>query len=167
MLNIIILIVILIGLTLHRYLTIFYEQGRLPYQMGFLVFATSFIILYFVNFIWMFGIIIGVILALLTLFQLVYSTLLWPFLIPSLVSIYKKDELPLVNSVAYAIWSIVLPVLALLTIFNFFISDYLALWNTIFPIINENYSLTIIIFIVVILSGNIIRRYYMRWLLSN
>lgn len=73
MLSLIILILIVVGLVIHRYLTIFGEQGMLPYAMDFLMFANIFSIIYLVNFIWVFGFVLGIIIAVLTFLQIVFA----------------------------------------------------------------------------------------------
>jgi len=176
MLNIIILFTILIGLIIHRYLTAFWEQRKLPYPMGFLMFANLFAVLYLINFIWMFGIIIGIIISILTFFQITYSTLLWPFLLPWLVKInkqlsprpitLKQPTIPKANILAYGLWSYIVLGLVILTILNFLISDYMSLSKTIIKLFNENYiSLAVIITGTVIVS-NFVRNYIMRKFIS-
>ena len=173
MLNIIILFTILIGLIIHRYSTFFWEQGMLPYSMGFLMFANLFVVLYLINFIWIFGIIIGIIISILTFFQITYSTLLWPFLLPWLIKInkqlspwprtFKRPIIPKTNILAYGLWSYVVLGLAILTILNFLISDYMSLSETTIKLFNENY----ILLVVVIIVSNFIRNYIMKKFISS
>lgn len=157
MLNTIILLMIFIALILHRHLTAFWEEGRLPYSMGFLLFANILVILYLINFIWMFGIIIGIIISVLTFFQLVYATLLWPFSVPWLIGIYKKNDIPRVNLLIYGTWSFIVLGIGILTVLNFFISDYMLLWNNMMTILNESYFSLLIIVIGIVAISNIIR----------
>lgn len=100
MMNIAVIILVLIGLVVHRYLSGFWEQGQLPYSMGFLFFANLFALVYLVSFIWMFGIIGGIITTLLCYFQIVYSAGLWVFSIPGLINMHKSldnFQIPKVN----------------------------------------------------------------------
>ena len=162
MLNIIILLTILIGLIIHRYSTSFWEQKMLPYSMGFLTFANLLVVLYLINFIWMFGILAGIIISILTFFQIIYSTLLWPFLLPWLMSIYKKPIIPKVNLLAYGSLSFIVFGLGILTILNFFISDYRSFAETIMKLFNNNYMLLAEVMIGIVIVSNIVRIYIMR-----
>ena len=55
MLTVTILVLILVGLAVHRDLSAYWEKGLLPYPAGFVIFAQMFALLYLVNFAWMFG----------------------------------------------------------------------------------------------------------------
>jgi len=161
MLNIIILFIILIGLIIHRYLSFFWEEGFLPYSMGFQIFATLFMVLCAINYIWMFGFWIGIVVFLLTFFQLIYASYLWPFLLPSLISILKKSTIPRVSVTVYGLWSFVVLGLIMLTILNFFVSDYMSLLETIVGVFNYNYKLIGLLLIGSMIIGNIVRSYIM------
>ena len=125
--NAIIFIVILINLIIHRYLSSYWEQGLLPYGAGFTLFANLLAVIYLFNFIWHFGFIFGIILSLLCFFQIIYSSFLWPFLLPWLKSTYKRNEFPPVNPYAYGIWSHMIIGLLILTVVNLFITDFKSL----------------------------------------
>ena len=164
MLNIIILILIIIGLIIHRYLTNFWEQGKLPYAMGFLMFANIFSLIYLVNFVWMFGFIVGIIIAALTFFQIVFASFLWPFLLPQLISIHQEQpssklfsKLTNVNQITYGSWSFLVIGLGLLTIINFFVSDFASVTKTIVEFFDGNYIAPIFWLISIALVSNIIR----------
>lgn len=166
MLSIIIVILIIIGLIVHRYLTNFWEQGMLPYAMGFLMFANIFSIIYLVNFVWMFGFVLGIIIAALTFFQIIFASFLWPFLLPQLISIHKDQpssklfsKLTNVNPFIYGSFSFLVISLGLLTIVNFFVSDYASLTNTIVEFFDGNYITPILWVVGIAVVSNIIRSY--------
>jgi len=156
MLNITIIIVILLGLIVHRYLTTFWEQEHLPYPMGFLFFANSFAIIYLVSFIWMLGIIGGTVVALLCFLQVVYSAGLWVFSLPVLISMHKRLDnftIPKVNPFVYGGFSFLVIIVAILTVINFFFSPYKSIWK----FMGENIWSPIIIFLGILVVGNIAR----------
>lgn len=160
MINLVIIILILIGLILHRYLTMFYEQGSLPYSMGFLIYANIFMAIYIAHFIWMFGMLGGIVIALLTIFQVIYSAFLWIFLLPALDSMFKKTflaELPKVNLAAYGAWAILVVSLGILLIINFFISDYKSALTATRALVGDDYILFWIVLIGSLIAGNFIR----------
>lgn len=153
MLSIIIVVLILVGLTVHRYLSLFWEQGLLPYSMGFLFFANLFAGLYLINFIWMFGWLSGVIIFFLTYFQAIYSAGLWIFLLPGLLSIHRNLTMPKVNPIAYGGFSFLVVILGVLTVINFPVSRYMSIWK----ILDYNYKMFAFIFFVVLAVGNVAR----------
>jgi len=154
MLNIAIIVFILFGLIVHRYLTTFWEQGQLPYSMGFLFFANSFALTYLVSFIWMFGIIGGIVVALLCFLQVVYSAGLWVFSLPGLISMHKSLDnftIPKVNPLVYGGFSFIVIIVAILTVINFFVSPYKSMWE----LMGENVWTPILIFLGILVVGNI------------
>ena len=152
-LNIVIITLILAGLTLHRYLSAFWEQGQLPSPSGFLFFANFFALVYLVSFIWMFGWIPGTILALLCYLQAVYSAGLWVFSLPSLISTSKGLNLPRVNKTAYGGFSLIVIAVAVLTLFNVFISPYESVWESI-----DDHRWTVgLVFVGLLIIGNVAR----------
>ena len=151
--NITIIVLILIGLTIHRYLSSFWEQGILPYSIGFILFANLFAILYLVAFIWMFGLIAGIIISVLTYFQVVYSAGLWVFSLPWLVSMHRNIAVPRVNPMVYGGFSLLVIILGVLTTANFFISQYMSIWD----VLGHNYTMAALVFVVVLILGNIVR----------
>jgi len=153
MMNITIIVLILIGLTIHRYLSSFWEQGMLPYSIGFILFANLFAILYLVAFIWMFGSVAGIIISVLAYFQVVYSTGLWVFSLPWLVSMHRNIAVPRVNPMVYGGFSFLVIVLGVLTAANFFISQYMSIWD----VLGHNYKMAALVFVVVLILGNIVR----------
>jgi len=183
MLSIIIIALILVGLTVHRYLSGFYEQGMLPYSNGFLVFANFFALTYLVSFIWTFGIVAGVIVALLCFFQVTHSAVLWIFLIiPHLLNMQKVSNirknpsfsppvmtegmavtsLPKVNLfalnlrmnlLAYEGFCFLILIVTVLTSVNFFVSPYKIMWN----LIGKDFWTTLIVFAGVLFLGNVAR----------
>jgi len=157
MLNIIIIVLILIGLTIHRYLTTFWEQGRLPYSAGFTTFANLFALIYLVSFIWMFGAVAGIIISILCYFQIVYSAILWLFLLPFLLSMYgtprNSTVPPQVNPFIYGGFSFIVIILGVLTIVNFFISEY----KSILELSDGNYWTPVLSFLAILIVGNVAR----------
>lgn len=158
MLDIIIIFLIFVGLITHRYLTEFWEQGILPYSMGFLTFANFFTVIYLINFIWMFGILVGIGVFLLTIFQIIYGSYLWPFLLP-LINIHKKPTITKVNPFIYGAWLYVVIGVGLLTVLNFFVSDYGSLLNNIKELFDNNYATLAFWLIGTMIAGNLIRSY--------
>ncbi len=154
MLNIIIIVLILTGLTFHRYLTTFWEQGLLPYPFGFTTFANLFALIYLVSIIWMFGAVAGIIISIMCYFQIVYSAVLWLFLLPFLLSMYgtrPKLTIPQVNPFIYGGFSFIVVILGALTIVNFFNSEY----KSILEQVNLwTFGLSLI---VILLVGNVAR----------
>ena len=166
MLSIIIFILIIIGLIIHRYLSNFWDQGRLSYAMGFLMFANIFHVIYLVNFIWIFGFVLGIIIAALTFFQIVFASFLWPFFLPQMISIYKDQppsklfsKLTNANPFIYGFFPFLIIGLGLLTIINFFVSDYSSLTKTIVEFFDGNYIMPILWVIGIAIVSNIIRSY--------
>lgn len=154
MLNFAIIILVLVGLIVHRYLSGFWEQGQLPYSFGFLFFANSFAIIYLVSFIWMFGIIGGIIVALLCYFQVVYSAGLWVFSLPGLINMHKSFdnlEIPKVNPLVYGGFSFLVIIVEILTVINFFVSPYKFTWE----LMGDNLLIPILIFLGILVIGNI------------
>ena len=153
MLNIAIIALILVGITVHNYLSSYWEQGLLPYSIGFLFFANSFALVYLVSFIWMFGIVAGIIIALLCFLQLVYSAGLWIFIIPWLININRNFAIPRVNPLIYGGFSFLVEIVAILTVVNFFVSPYKSMWE----LMGENVWTPILIFFGVLVVGNVAR----------
>ena len=153
MLNIAIIALILVGITVHRYLSTFWKHGQLPYSMGFLFFANSFALVYVVSFIWMFGIVAGIIIALLCFLQIVYSAGLWIFSIPWLINMHRNSAIPKVNPLGYGGFSFLVIIVAILTVLNFFVSPYKSMWE----LMGENVLTPILIFLGVLVVGNVAR----------
>ena len=183
MLSIIIIALILVGLTVHRYLSGFYEHGMLPYSNGFLVFANFFTLTCLVSFIWTFGIMAGVIVALMCFFQIPYHAVLWIFIIiPNLLnkqaarnirknpsfsppvmtegmavtSLPKVNLFPLnlrMNLLAYEGFCFLVLIVTVLTAVNFFVSPYKIMWI----LIRKDVWTIIVVFAGVLFLGNVAR----------
>jgi len=153
MLDIIIIVLILIGLTTHRYLSAYWEQEMLPYPMGFLVFANLFAIIYLISFIWMFGLLAGIIISVLIYSQTVYSAGFWIFLIPWLQKVHRSPTFPQVNPTVYGGFSLLVIILGVLTAVNFFFSQYRSLWES----LGYNFKIPALIFLSVLIVGNVVR----------
>jgi hypothetical protein len=122
--------------------------------MGFLLFANSFAITYLVSFIWMFGIIGGIVVALLCFLQVVYSAGLWVFSLPGLISMHKSLDnftIPKVDPLVYGGFPFIVIVVAILTLINFFVSPYKSMWE----LTGENVWTLILIFFGILVAGNI------------
>jgi len=167
MLDIIILFLILVGLVIHRYLTSFWEQGMLSYSMGFLTFANIFTVIYLINYIWIFGLAVGIAIFLLTFFQVIYGSFLWPFLLPQLISIHKRTTIPKVSTLVYGSWSYIVICLGLLTIVNFFVSDYASLASNIIEFLGGSYITPALWLVGTMILANLIRSYIMSKYLKN
>lgn len=137
--DIVILIFILILLTFHRFLTVFWEQGNLPYAAGFLMFNTMFTICFFINFVHWFGFLIGLIIAFLTLFQITFFIFIRPMLFLMLqwytrftdcfdtYSFSGSSPKMKFNKQAFLVqglWSTSVPILLVLTIINLFVGKF-------------------------------------------
>lgn len=158
--NITIIILILIGLIIHRYLSAFWEQKILPYPKGFTFISSLFALLYTINFIRMFGFWIGLLISALCFFQLVYSTFLWPFLLPSLKNILSNNTITKVNLFVYSIcWNSGVILILILTIINLFIAEYKEFLELLKSFIDTK-NITIIS--ILIISSNIIRGIVMK-----
>lgn len=156
MFHIVIICLILMGLVLHRYLTNFYEQGTLPYSAGFLFFANAFALIYFVGFVWMFGIIAGTVVALLCFLQIVYSSGLWIFSLPWLISMHKSIdnfEVPTVSPLVYGSFSFLVMFIAVLVGIDIYASSYKSVWE----LIGNNVWEVIIVLLGIVLIGNLVR----------
>lgn len=153
MLNIIIILLILVGLTVHRYLSSFWDQGILPYPMGFLVFGNLFVILYLANFVWIFGLLAGIIISAMCFLQLVYSAVLWIVSLPWVIRIQRDPTILRVNPMIYGGFSFLVFLLGVLTVANFNVSPYMSIWQ----LIGENAIIYAIIFVVVLIIGNLAR----------
>ena len=162
MVSVIILILILFCLVIHRYLTAFWEDGILPYPGGFTTLAILFFAIYLINYIWLFGFLVGIIIFILTFFQIIFSSYLWPFLLPSAINMEKELSIPKVNLFIYGIWSFIIIALGGLTILNFFISDYGYLLIKIEELSNNNYKTPILLLAGSMILGNLIRIYIMK-----
>ena len=141
-------------MVLFRYLDGFWDQGTLPYPMALSAFSNLFVLTYFVSFIWMFGIIGGIVIALLCLFQVMHSACLWIFLLPNLVETLKnldKFTIPKVNYLAYGGFSYIVVLVIILTGINFFVSSYKSMWT----LMGGNPWKPIIIFLCILIVGNI------------
>lgn len=161
MFNIVVIITILIGTAIHRYLTPFYEDKNLPYPVGFLVVANSFMLFYVIGFIWMFGFVTGIIVSALFIFSLIQSAIFWGFNVPSSIRIMKKFEYPKVNMAAYSSFLPVLLLAIILIIVNFFVSTY----KSAFELIKDDVMIYCASILGIVITGNIIRILFVRKIL--
>ena len=159
--DIIILIIIFIGLIIYRYLISFRETGNLPYAGGFNLYFKIFTILNFVSFIWIFGFVVGAIVALLSLFQIIYSSFLWPFLVPMIIYNQKEDialfQRRKPSILLYGGWNYLIIGLFILTIINFFVGHYSSMTDRILELFDGNYKIISMYVIIGIVAGNLLR----------
>lgn len=153
MLNLVIIALILVSLAVHRYLTTFWEQGTLPYPFGFIFFANSLIVVYLTSFIWIFGVIAGVVVSLLCFLQVVYTACLWIFSLPWLLSVHRNLTIPKVNPLVYGGFSFLVMAIAALTVVNFFVSPYKGMWD----LIGDNVWTIVAILSFILVVGNVVR----------
>jgi hypothetical protein len=153
MLNVIIIVLILVGLTVHRYLTGFWDRGVLPYSFGFIVFLKLFIVVYFVSFIWMFGIIAGIVISALCLLQVVHTAVLWVFSLPGLYRLCRTSTAPRLNRVVHGGFSFLILAIASLTVVNLFVSPYKGMWE----LIGDNVWTVGVVLGGILVVGNVVR----------
>jgi hypothetical protein len=153
-------------MVIFRYLDGFWEQGRLPYPIAFSLFSNIFALAYFTSFIWMFGVVGGLIISLLCFFQIVHSAFLWIFLLPNLISTFKSLDnriIPKVNALVYGGFSYLVVILMILTGVNVVVSPYKSMWR----LIEKNIWIPILIFLCILVVGNIMRVIVMSKFLKN
>ncbi|MDI6789990.1 MAG: hypothetical protein QME44_04785, partial [Thermodesulfobacteriota bacterium] len=150
MINAVIIVLVLVGSALHRYLSAYWEQGILPYSSGFLLFANLFALTYLIGFIWMFGAVPGIAITLLCYFQVVHSAGLWVFGLPWLIRMNKGLAFPTVNRTAYGSFSLVVIAVVILTALNFFISPYKSMWES----IGDHRWTVVLAFLGILIIGN-------------
>jgi len=161
--DIAILVIICIELIIHRHLSTFWEAGTLPYAHGFIFYFKIFNIISLVNFIWLFGFVNGIIVGLLAFFQIIFSSFLWPFLVPGLIRDNRKNDLKFIQSrrepskLLYGGWTYLMLGLLILTIINFFIGNYSSLTDRILELIDGNYKIVVVYVVIGIVAGNLLR----------
>lgn len=122
---------------IHKFLSIFWEQGNLPYNFGFTLFYMIFIISVAINSVHYFGWVSGIILTLLIISGIIYNLYLMP-IFSIFLNVYIKipgnfckDAIswgrPLVfNNFAYLIlglWGCLIPIFLICSIINLFMSE--------------------------------------------
>lgn len=133
--NIFLLFLFFILMIIHRFLTVFWEQGNLPYNFGFVLFCQVYFFAVFIFSIHLFGWILGIIVFLLFMFQVVYFVYAKIFLF-LLLKIYSKNNIEIVKfkpvlkynkftCVVQCVWSNLVPIFLILVIISLFTTDYL------------------------------------------
>lgn len=172
----IIIVLLCIGLILHRKLSAFWELGKMPNNFQFLKHVILFNIITAVNFIWLFGFIAGIILTVLTFTQVIYSSFLWPFMIPDIISDLKNldknqedfaNKIKQPSKIVYNSWRVLNISLLGLTILSFFITDFSSLFNEVFELSGESILNIIIFSVVAIIIGNVLRIITIKILFRN
>jgi hypothetical protein len=151
--NFIIIALILTGLIIHRYLSDFWVVGTLPYPFGFIKFANWFALTYLISFIWLFGLIPGVIVSALCFFQIIHSSVLWIISVPMVLKSNREQNIPTVNKYVYSSFSTIIITIAVLTLVNFFYSHYGSVWE----LLKHHIWVTIGVLASVCVIGNIAR----------
>lgn len=178
--DIIILIITCACLIVHRNLSTFQEFGTLAHPGSFLFYTLIFNISMAANFVWLFGIYLGIIVFVLTYFQITYSTFLWPFLLPDVIRrnryaksarnnplsalFFKNDETKPNELVNYS-WSWLVIILLLLTIINFFIGEYSSVTHKILELSNMETPIILFYAGIGIIGSNLLRYIVMKLLL--
>jgi hypothetical protein len=109
---------------------------------------------YTLGFIWAFGLTIGVVIALLCFFQIVYFSVLWPFLLPFLVRQQHIIEEPRVSRVGYGCYSTIVIIVALLA----GISCFAVRYGSALQIFHRHFRTTLgLVSLAVIIIGNMTR----------
>lgn len=158
-----IILIFLACIVIHRRLSSYWITLKKHYPKNFLFLVNCFIALELINFIWLFGFWVGMIVFVLSFFQIIYSSVLWPFLVPSIIIDKKRSAIEfmvlklhpddsLLKVFKYLIISII-P----LTILSFIINNYCSIWNLIYDKISADISKVIIISFLIIAFGNILR----------
>lgn len=152
-LNLLIIALILGGLTVYRYLNAYLEQDELPYSLGFGVCVACLKLFVLISLVWMFGVIAGIVVFVLCLLQVVYSAGLWVFNLPWLLSMQRTLTFPKVNPLVYGGFPYLVATIALLTVFNFFVSSYKSMWD----VMGEDVWTPVVAFVLILVAGNIAR----------
>jgi hypothetical protein len=172
----IILLLICIGIILHRKLSAYWEIGNMPSNFQFIKYVFLFNVLLLINCIWLFGIISGIVLFVLTFYQVIYSAFLWPFMIPDIVSDLKsidKGEIDFTHrikepkKVVYIGWRFLIIFLFFLTAINFIVGEYSVLHNKIFEFSNDSFKSIILFTLISIITGNALRIITIKILFRN
>lgn len=178
--DIVILIITCACLVIYRNLSLYQEFGTLSHPGSFLFYTLIFNISMASNFVWLFGIYLGIIVFVLTYFQITYSTFLWPFLLPDVIRrnrystdvrnnplsalFFKNDETKPNELVNYS-WSWLVIILLLLTIINFFIGEYSSVTHKILELSNIKTQTILLYAGIGIIVGNLLRYIVMKLLL--
>jgi len=151
-LEIIILLLIQIGLIIHYYLDVFFDLKRLPFPSAFSLFVNIFLLVYAVNFIWMFGIWFGLLLTILCYFSIAHSAVLWMFLIPLSLEMKRSPETVKLNPLIHWCHSKVILLAGILGVINIFTSPYASVLKQF-----DNYTEPLLALAIFIIAGNILR----------
>ena len=151
--EIVIIILILINMAIHKYLSTLYDLGTLSYPRAFILYANFQFLIWFISLVFIFGWLFGIIITVLSMFNIIQLTFLWPLVIPWVLRLQKDTTAVNVNPIYYGLWSLSVLALAILTIINFFISEYKSLNPLIVGFLNDNY-ISLIVFAIM---SNLIR----------
>lgn len=141
------------GLVIHYYLDYFFDQRLLPYSAAFSVFVNVFALGYTVALIWMFGVLVGLILALACYFQILFSTVLWIFLVPNALKMLRATSPLKVNAMVHWLHSkfaVAMVILAVVTIVHAPYAASLRLFN-------GHYTIVIAMTVGVLVIGSFLR----------
>jgi len=135
----------------------------MPFKPGFVVCIWIFSIANLINFIWLFGFVVGSVIALLTFFQVTFASFLWPFLLPSLIRDSKKGDLAFLLSRSepskglYGSWSLLVVGLLVLGLINSFVGEYSSVANKLVDLVDGNYMVIVWYTLLGIGFGNLLR----------
>jgi len=101
----------------------------------------------------MFGWLAGIIIAALCYLQVIYSAGLWILSLPLLLNMHQNLTIPRLNPFVYGCFSFIVIGLGLLVVANFFISRYKSAWE----LFGENYMTATLVFIAILIMGNLSR----------
>lgn len=147
-----IVLLILVGLTIHNYLDSFWELGKLPYAASFSFLVNLFVLVYASCLIWMFGFGFGLLLTLLCWFNFPYNSVLWIFLVPHVLKVQSNPEDFKPNSFIHWCHSKIVIAVGALTIINMLDTSYGHVAKHL-----RNYSEPVIALLLIIVVGNIVR----------
>jgi hypothetical protein len=158
-----IILLVLVGLTIHTYLDSFYHVGRLPYPASFSLFVSLFAVSYAFSFTWAFGVVAGVIISLLCFFQLIHSAVLWLFQVPRLVWLQHAREEPRVSMLVYWFHSPIAVAVGVLAAISCFKVPY----GSASKIFHGDYWTPALACLAVLVIGNIVRTIVLRFIVKS
>tara|TARA_B100000519_G_C14068446_1_gene355595 strand:+ start:188 stop:706 length:519 start_codon:yes stop_codon:yes gene_type:complete len=164
-LNYLTLLFLLIGLTLHREISSYWEENDSPEftDAGYNLYAGLFAFILLFHSIWLFGLQIGLVFFLFSFFQIIFGGILWVLLLPTLIKDSNHNLEP--NWYAYGIWLCVIIILGLLAIVNFIYGEYSSFLNEVLTLVN-GYKNLLRWSLLILIGGNILRVISMK-LISN
>jgi hypothetical protein len=146
--NIIIISLILITMAIHKYLAVIYNSNNLPYPFAFSLYTNLQYLFWSINFIYIFGWVIGIIMTILSIYNVIYMTFLWPSIMPWVLRVQKDVNAFNVKIYYYTSWSFLVILLGILTLINFFVSKFQIFAPILLEFLKE-YHILIILFVLI------------------